>query len=167
MYSKFHFCGIVISHIFVVYISYFSIVFGFSIIIKNDTGVHLRIDSFEDNCGNIYIKEMSPVFIVPGDSIQFKNVVPTIHHYKMCANGTCEGSALAISYEQKSYTLQAILKGSCLCVIQKPLIWPGIIRCFKIQNSIWIHLLQGCISNLISLCRIIKLLIYQTDLANI
>ena len=102
---------------------------SFSIIIKNDTGFSLRIDSFEDNCGKVYIRKINPFFLAPGESIEFDKVVPIIHHYEMCANGTCEGSALGMDHSVNRYYLHAILKGQCLCVIQKPSIWPGIIKC--------------------------------------
>jgi hypothetical protein len=112
------------------------VAFDFSIIIKNDTGAQLRIDSFEDNCGKVYIKEISPLYLAPGESIKFNKLVPIIHHYKMCANGTCEGSALGMNHIVNKYILQAILKKHCLSVIQKPSIWPGIIKCNKAQYRI-------------------------------
>ena len=109
---------------------------AFSIIIQNETGVSLRVDSFEDNCGNVLIEEMNPVSLTPGQSLKFENVVCTVHHYKMCANGTCEGSSLGMKLNEDQYLMIARLKNTCLCVTQIPLIWPGVIRCNKERYNI-------------------------------
>ena len=104
---------------------------AFSIIIQNETGVSLRIDSFEDNCGNVLVEETNPVSLSPGQSLKFENVECTVHHYRMCANGTCEGSSLGMKLSEEQYLMIAWLKSKCLCVKQVPLIWPGVIRCKK------------------------------------
>ena len=49
----------------------------------------------------------------------------------MCANGTCEVSAVGINRIVNKYALKAIQKDLCTCVIVEPLIWPGIVECVE------------------------------------
>ena len=110
--------------------------FAFSIIIKNETGAPLRIDSFENNCGKILIEDTNPLLLSSGESIKFDNVMPIMHHYRMCANGTCEGSALGMTLNIEKYIIVVTLKNQCICVTQNPLIWPGRFQCNNAQFEI-------------------------------
>ena len=105
--------------------------FGFSITVKNDTGFLLRIDKFKDNCGNVYIERTRPLYLDIGESLTFDGILPIIHHFRMCANGTCEVSAIGVNRIVNEYTLKAILKDRCTYVIVEPLIWPGNVQCFE------------------------------------
>ena len=117
-------------------INFSSTAFAFSIIIKNETSVSLRIDSLEDNCGNILIEDKNPVSLTPGGWIKFENVVPNIHRYWMCANGTCEGSALGMEICNEEYILVVRLIDGCIWVTRKPLFWPGVMKCNKPKYQI-------------------------------
>lgn len=107
--------------------------FAFSIIIKNETGVPLRIDSFENNCGIFLIEDTNPLLLASGESIEFDNVMPIVHHYRMCANGTCESTSLGMTLGVEEYVIVVTLKDQCICVKQKPLIWPGTFKCKEAQ----------------------------------
>lgn len=119
--------------VFLIIITVSSVTFAFSIVIKNETGVPLRIDSFEDNCGGVLVQESNHCSIATGESIRFKNVIPVVHHYRMCANGTCEGSSLGMTLGVKEYVIVVTLKDRCICVKQNPLIWPGALKCKEAQ----------------------------------
>ncbi len=94
---------IVLALVFLITITFSSVSFAFSIVIQNETGVTLRIDSLEDNCGEAFIQESNPLSIATGESIRFDNVLPIVHLYWMCANGTCEGSALGMTLGVAEY----------------------------------------------------------------
>ena len=115
--------------VFLATITVSSVTFAFSIVIKNETGVDLRIDSLDNNCGEFFIQESNPLSITAGESIRFENVMPVVHHYRMCANGTCEGSSLGINTGTEEYVIVVTLRNQCICVKQKPLIWPGNFKC--------------------------------------
>lgn len=122
--------------IFLISIFFTSTVFGFSIEIINDTGVPLRIDLLEDNCGKAYIEERSPVVLDSGESMLIDNLMPVVHHYKICANGTCEATAIGMHIHTKEYVLRVTLKHHCICIMQNPLIWPGTFKCEEAQFEI-------------------------------
>lgn len=113
-----------------------SISFAFSIVIKNETGVTLRIDALEDNCGEVFIQETNPLLLTAGESFRFDNVMPIVHHYRMCANGTCESSCLGMALGVKEYVIVVTLNNQCICVKQKPLIWPGKFKCKETKYKI-------------------------------
>ncbi len=119
--------------VFLITVTVSSVTFAFSIIIKNETGVPLRIDSFEDNCGGVLIQESNPCSIATGESIRFENVMPIVHHYRMCAKGTCESTSLGMTSRVEEYVIVVTLKDQCICVKQKPLIWPGTFKCKEAQ----------------------------------
>ena len=127
---------VVLALVFLVTITFNSVTFAFSIVIKNETGVNLRVDALEDNCGEILVQESNPLSIATGESIKFENVMPIVHHYRMCANGTCEGSSLGMTIGVEEYVIVVILKDQCICVKQKPLIWPGTFKCTEAQYGI-------------------------------
>lgn len=124
---------IVLALVFLITLSFNSGTYAFSIVIENETGVNLRIDALEDNCGEVLIQESNPLFIATGESIRFENVLPIVHHYRMCANGTCEGSSLGMALSVEEYVLVVTLKDHCVCVKQKHLIWPGNFKCKEAQ----------------------------------
>ena len=124
-----YFLRIVLIVIILIAINFSSTAFAFSIIIKNETRVSLRIDSLEDNCGNVLIEEKNPVSLAPGRWIRFENVVPIVHRYWMCANGTCEGSALGMEICNDEYIMVVTLIDGCIYVTEKPHFWPGVIKC--------------------------------------
>ena len=127
---------IVLALVFLVTITFSSVTFAFSIVIQNETGVNLRIDALEDNCGEVFIQESNPFSIATGESIRFENVKPIAHHYRMCANGTCESTSLGMTLGVEEYVIVVTLKDQCICVKQKPLIWPGIFKCKEAQYDI-------------------------------
>ncbi|MEN8245736.1 MAG: hypothetical protein ABFS43_12640 [Thermodesulfobacteriota bacterium] len=127
---------VVLALVFLITITLSSVTFAFSIVIKNETGVHLRIDALEGNCGKVFIQESNPLSIATGESIRFENVVPIVHHYRMCANGTCESSSLGMTLGVEEYVIVVTLKDQCICVKQKPLIWPGTFKCKEAQYEI-------------------------------
>ena len=124
---------VVLALVFLVTITFSSVTFAFSIVIQNETGVNLRIDALEDNCGEVFIQESNPLSIATGESIRFENVMPIVHHYRMCANGTCESTSLGMTLGVEEYVIVVTLKDQCICVKQKPLIWPGIFKCKEAQ----------------------------------
>jgi len=109
---------------------------AFSIEIINDCGVPLRIDRLEDNCGKAYINDGTPVVLTSGQSITIENIMPVVHHYKMCANGTCESTAVGMNINVTAYVLHVTLNSNCICVTQVPLVWPGTFRCEDVQFEI-------------------------------
>ena len=113
-----------------------SVAFAFSITVINDTEVPLRIDLLEDNCGTVYVAEGNPNTLAPGQLIKFHNVMPIVHHYKMCANGTCESTSLGMTLGVEEYFMVVTLKDQSICVKQKPLIWPGTFKCKEAQYEI-------------------------------
>ena len=102
---------------------------GLSIIIINETGIEIKIDLLQDSCGNELVKDKNPVILKNGHSIIFENVMPITHHYKICANGICVITTMGIVSHITEYILLAKLKGGCICVIEKPNIWPANSRC--------------------------------------
>lgn len=136
MQTSIYFLKVVLALVFLVTITFSSVTFAFSIVIKNETGVTLRIDVLEDNCGKAFIQESNPLSLASGESIRFENVMPIVHHYRMCANGTCEGSSLGMTLGVEEYVIVVTLKNQCICVKQKPLIWPGIFKCKEAQYEI-------------------------------
>lgn len=122
--------------VFLVTITFSSVTFAFSIVIQNETGVLLRIDALEDICGKVFIQESNPLSIATGESIRFENVMPVLHNYRMCANGTCESTSLGMKLGVEEYVLVVTLKDQCICVKQKPLIWPGTFKCKQAQYDI-------------------------------
>ena len=97
----------------------------YEIDIINDTGCQLRIDKLVDICGNVYVNETHPLYLKPEENICFTNLLPVIHLYTICANKTCEVSAVGIGLNKRTYEVRAILEGSNVCVVLKPNIWPG------------------------------------------
>ena len=122
--------------VFLITITFSSVAFAFSIVIQNETGVNLRIDTLEDNCGGVLVQESNPFSIATGESIRFENVMPIVHHYRMCANGTCESTSLGMTLGVEEYVIVVTLKDQCICVKQKPLIWPGTYKCKEAQYEI-------------------------------
>ena len=127
---------VVLALVFLITVTLSSVTFAFSIVIQNETGVNLRIDALEDNCGEVFIQESNPHSIATGKSIRFENVMPIVHHYRMCANGTCESSSLGMTLGVEEYVIFVTLKDQCICVKQKPLIWPGTFKCKETQYEI-------------------------------
>ena len=127
---------VVLVLVILIAITFSSVTFAFSIVIINETGVTLRIDAFEDNCGEAFIRDSNPLSIATGESIRFENVMPIVHHYRMCANGTCESSSLGMALGVEEYVIVVTLRDQCICVKQKPLIWPGTFKCKEAQYEI-------------------------------
>lgn len=136
MQISFYLFKVVLALVFLITVTLSSVTFAFSIVIKNETGVTLRIDALEDNCGKVFIQESNPLAIATGESTIFENVMPIVHHYRMCANGTCEGSSLGMTLGVEEYVIVVTLKDQCICVKQKPLIWPGTFKCKEAQYII-------------------------------
>jgi hypothetical protein len=109
--------------------------YAIDIIFKNRTSVPLKIVWFMDSCDNVILNAKNQFYLKPNEKTCFVDLQPVMHHYKICANGTCQTTALGVNLSNDLYIVEAILKGKQVRSICTPNIWPGITSCGKIFLS--------------------------------
>lgn len=123
-----------VSNVFILF-SMCATAYAIDIIFKNRTGVPLRIVWFMDSCDNVLLNAKDQFYLKPKEKTCFVDLQPVMHHYKICANGTCQTTAVGVNLSNDLYIVEAILKGRQVRSIYKPNIWPGITSCEKIFLS--------------------------------
>ncbi len=106
--------------------------FACDIIFKNTTGVTLKIVWFMDSCDNVLVNAKKPLYLKPGEKTCFIELESVMHHYKICANSTCQTTSVGVNLNSNLYIIEAVLKGKQVSSICQPNIWPGITLCGKI-----------------------------------
>ena len=110
------------------------------IIIKNETGTELTIVRLDDMCGNNAVDFKKQQVLKANEEIFFKDLKPVMHHYEICANGTCEISSIGMDTETKTYMIQVVINGIYVWGIVTPKIWPGNNKCedeIRNNNKLW------------------------------